>query len=117
MSTFMKNYGFPFLVMVISGFIVKVLGVFLSGSFKDTAIIIAVAISLFAFGISLNTKKRKRNETWIKKIFISFILIFFIFWDLGYFVIPQLRNAFEFIGISGFVINMLYIYLGFVFFD
>ncbi len=117
MSTFMKRYGFPFLVMIISGLLVRFEGLFLTGSLKNTIVIITIAICLFAFGISVNISKRKRNETWLKKIFISFFLIFFIFWDLGYVVIPQLKNVFEFIGIDGFVINMLYIYLGFIFFD
>ena len=44
-------------------------------------------------------------------------MLFFVFWDCGYIVLPQLKQAFDFIGISGFVIYMFYVFCGYTFFD
>lgn len=117
MTNFWYRYGFPFVIMILSGFLVRLERTFLSGSFESTVITITMAVCMFAFGISLNRHKRKRNESWLKKIVISFFLIFFLFWDLGIFVIPSLKNMFDVMGITGFVIHLFYVYLGYAFFD
>lgn len=117
MTNFWYRYGFPFVIMIVSGLLVRLERTFLSGNFETTVITVTAAVCMFAFGISLNRHKRRRNESWLKKIFISFFLIFFIFWDLGVFVIPSLKSFFELIGISGFVIYLFYVYLGYCFFD
>lgn len=117
MSNFWYRYGFPFFIMIVSGLLVRLERTFLSGSLESTIVTITMAVCMFSFGIACNRHKRKRNESWLKKIFISFFLIFFIFWDLGVFVIPSLKNVFDVIGITGFVIHLFYVYLGYCFFD
>ena len=117
MSNFWYRYGLPFVIMMCSGFLVHLERIFLSGSLETTIVTITMACCMFAFGIACNRHKRKRNESWLKKIFISFFLIFFIFWDLGYFVLPQLKDIFDMLGITGFVIHLFYVYLGYCFFD
>ena len=117
MSNFTRRYMVPLAVMILGGILVQLEEKFLGGSFKQTIIMMTRALVLFAFGISLSTAKRKRNESWLKKVLISFLLLFFIFWDLGYIVFPQLKFFFDFIGIEGFVITCFYIYLGASFFD
>lgn len=116
-STFFRRYGLPLIILVLGGFLVRLETTFLSGSFENTIVIITRALVMFGFGISLDRGKRKRNESWLKKIFISFFLIFFIFWDLGYVVLPQLKCFFNFLGIEGFVLHCFYVYLGASFFD
>ena len=54
--------------------------------------------------------QRKRSNAWVKKLIIAFLFLFFVFWDCGYIVLPQLKQAFDFIGISGFVIYMFYVF-------
>lgn len=117
MTNFWYRYGFPFVIMIVSGLLVRLERTFLSGNIESTAVTITAAVCMFAFGIAVNRHKRKRNESWLKKIFISFFLIFFLFWDLGFFLIPSLKNFFDLIGISGFVIHLFYVYLGYCFFD
>ena len=39
----------------------------------------------------------------------------FLLWDLGYIVFPQLKSIFNFLGIQGFVIYMVYVYCGWAF--
>ena len=43
--------------------------------------------------------------------------MFFLLWALGYIVFPQLKSIFNFLGIQGFVIYMVYVYCGWAFFD
>lgn len=117
MSNTWRKYGVPILVMIVGGILVKVESEIFSSNFANTLIIITKALVMFAFGISLSLSKRKRNESWLKKIIISFFLLFFIFWDLGYIVVPALKSFFNLIGISGFVIHLFYVYLGYAFFD
>lgn len=105
------------MILILGGLLVRLEASFLSGSIANTLVIITRALVMFGFGISLNTAKRRRNESWLKKIFVSFFLIFFIFWDLGYVVLPQLKVFFNFLGIEGFVLNCFYVYLGASFFD
>lgn len=117
MTNFWYRYAFPFVIMILSGFLVRIEQTVLSGSIETGVVTVTMAVCMFAFGISLNRHKRRRNESWLKKIFISFLLIFFLFWDLGIFVIPSLKNIFDIIGITGFVIDLFYVYLGYAFFD
>ena len=44
-------------------------------------------------------------------------MIFFLVWELGYIMIPELKNAFDLVGISGAVVYLVYIYCGWSFFD
>lgn len=117
MSYFFRRYMLPLMILILGGFLVRLEYTFLSGSFETTIVILTRALVMFAFGISLYQHKRRKNESWLKKIFISFFLIFFIFWEMGYVVLPQLKSFFNFLGIEGFVLYCFYVYLGYSFFD
>lgn len=114
---FYRRYGLPFLIMIVGGLIVRLFNNYLPGAVRSVLVTIAVAVILFAFGLSLNIHKKRRDESWFKKLVISFFLIFFLLWDLGYIVFPQLKSVFNFLGIQGFVIYMVYVYCGWAFFD
>ena len=109
--SFARRYGIPFLIMIVSGLIVRLF------QLRSVLVTIAIAVSLFAFGLSLHIHKKRRDESWFKKLVISFFLMFFLLWDLGYIVFPQLKSIFNFLGIQGFVIYMVYVYCGWAFFD
>ncbi len=117
MHNFTKRYLIPFVIIVIGGFLVRLESTYITGFIGNTIVIITKALVLFAFGISLTPIRRRRDESWLKKVFISFFLVFFIFWDLGYVVLPQLKSVFDFLGVYGFVLTCFYIYLGYSFFD
>ncbi|MCI5773370.1 MAG: hypothetical protein MR210_02305 [Erysipelotrichaceae bacterium] len=108
----MYKYGYPLLVMIISGIISRLMAYF--GLSKEVVIIV-MACCYFAFGLSLF--QRKRSNAWVQKLIVAFLFLFFVLWDCGYVVIPQLKSFFDFIGISGFVVKMFYIYCGYIFFD
>lgn len=111
----MSRYGYPFLVMVLSGLLVRFLNIMLEGALAGTIITVVKACCFFAFGLSMYN--RKRSNAWLKKLIVAFFFLFFVFWDCGYIVIPQLMAIFNLIGISGFVIYMFYIFCGYTFFD
>ena len=115
--SFARRYGILFLIMIVSGLIVRLFNLYLPVSIRSTLVTIAIAVSLFAFGLSLHIHKKRRDESWFKKLVISFFLMFFLLWDLGYIVFPQLKSIFNFLGIQGFVIYMVYVYCGWAFFD
>ena len=117
MSTFFRRYGLPLIILILGGFLVRLEATYLIGSLQTTLVICTRALVMFGFGISLYQHRRRRNESWLKKIFISFFLIFFIFWEMGYVVLPQLKAFFDFLGIYGFVLYCFYVYLGYSFFD
>ena len=81
--SFARRYGIPFLIMIVSGLIVRLFNMYLPVSIRSTLVTIAIAISLFAFGLSLHIHKKRRDESWFKKLVISFFLMFFVLWDLG----------------------------------
>ncbi len=117
MNNVFRKYVVPLLVLILGGFIIRLQYDLLAASIANPLVIITQALIMFGFGISISTSKRRRNESWLKKIIISFFLMFFIFWDLGYIVLPQLKAFFNFLGFSGFVVHCFYVYLGASFFD
>lgn len=112
-----KRYGLPMLIMIVLGIGINILQSFLHGEIGNIIIKITICALLFSFGLVLNNRKRSRNESWFKKIVISFFLIFFLVWDLGYIMIPQLKSFFNLLGINGLIIYLVYICCGWSFFD
>ncbi len=108
----MYKYGYPLLVMIISGIIARLLNYF---AVNGEIVTIVLACCYFAFGLSLY--QRKRSNAWLSKLIVAFLFLFFVLWDCGYIVLPQLKSLFDFVGISGFVVKMFYIYCGYIFFD
>ena len=90
---------------------------YLTGQLGLIILVLIRATLLFCFGLSLNIAKHKRYETWVRKVFISFIMIFFVVWEMGYIMIPQLKNFFTMLGFNGLIVYLLYIYCGWSFFD
>ena len=117
MSTFFRRYGVPLIIILLGGFLVRLEYTIFSGNLESTLVILTRSLTMFGFGISLYHFKKRRNESWLKKIFISFFLLFFIFWEMGYVVLPQLKSFFNMLGIEGFVLYCFYVYLGYSFFD
>ena len=89
----------------------------LKGEIGNALIILIRSGLLFGFGLSLNVGKKRRYETWLRKVIISFVFIFFLIWDLGYIMIPELKAVFNSLGINGYIVYLIYIYCGWSFFD
>ena len=117
MAKFWYRYGFPVGILVVSGLLVRLEQIFLSGSLENTICSVTLIAGAFAFGISLNRQRRRRNESWLKKILISFLLVYFLLLELGVVVLPSIAEVFEMIGISGTLKMLMVVYLGYSFFD
>lgn len=112
-----RKYFLPIAVLLGLSLGVRWLDPLLNGTLGEAIIIILRAVLLFCFGLSLNIAKRKRYETWVRKVLISFVFIFFLVWDLGYIMIPELKTVFNYLGLYGYIVYLIYIYCGWSFFD
>ena len=112
-----KRYGLPLLIILLIGISMSVLSSLLTGGLGIAVLKILRCCLLFLFGLSLDLKKHRRNQSWLKKLIIAFFLIFFLIWDLGYVMLPELKQVFNFLGIYGYIIYLIYIYCGYAFFD
>jgi hypothetical protein len=117
MAKFWYRYGLPFVILIVTGLLVRLEQIFLSGTVETTICSVTMILGAFAFGISLNRQRRRRNESWLKKIVISFLLVYFLLMDLGIVLLPSIMEFFQMIGISGSLLNLLIVYLGYCFFD
>ena len=113
----MKKYGLPFLILIVGSFLIQLVRNYIFVSFKAVLISVLTAILLFGFGISLHNHKRKKGDTWLKKMLIMFVYVVFVLMYLGTISIPVIDSALETIGFTNVAYYMLFIYLGFVFFS
>ncbi len=107
----------PIIVLLIMSVGLRWLDLILTGQIGFIIITVLRALLLFWFGLTLNVTHRRRNETWLRKVIISFVFIFFLVWDLGYIMIPELKNLFDSIGLYGYIVYLIYTYCGWDFFD
>ena len=112
-----RKYLLPIALILCLSLGIRWLAPFLTGSVGTAIIVILRACILFGFGLSLNYAKRKRYETWVRKVVISFVFIFFLVWDLGFIMLPELWTIFDSLGVSGYIVYLIYIYCGWSFFD
>lgn len=111
-----NRYLKPLLIIFILAFVLNWIASITPDNF-NFLIIITRCFLLFYFGISLSFKNGKKNQAWLSKIIISFVVIFFLVWELDYIMIPQLKNFFDFVGFNGYIIYLIYIYCGYCFFQ
>ena len=88
-----KRLGIPLLLILFSALAVKLIHRFFTFSFTPTLITFLIVCSLFLFGMVLNKSRKRRNPAVFKK------------------------DAFDFFGVDGFYINMIYIFCGYLFAD
>ncbi|MPM46294.1 hypothetical protein SDC9_92992 [bioreactor metagenome] len=112
MNKAFNKYGLPLLIVIIGGWLIRLLNQYLNNGVILTVII---ALLLFAFGISIQPKRR--YKTWLKKLLIAFIFIYLILFDLGYFRFRFLVQVFDWLAIEQLEFNLLYLFLGWLFFD
>ncbi|MFV0379781.1 MAG: hypothetical protein ACK5KQ_03005 [Anaerorhabdus sp.] len=110
MNRFLRDIGYPFLTLIIGGLFIR----YFNGYFSNTIQILVISIICFAFGVSIH--QGKRSKEWVHKFIVAFFFLFFLFWDMGYVVLPQLKSFFNLIGISGIIIKLFYVFCGWNFF-
>lgn len=116
MSKFNKKYTYPLVLLFVGAFLLRLLDNYTSGVTFDRIIVILKVALLFSFGLALNLHS-KRKQTWVKKVVVSFIVVFLTIYSMGFIVIPQVAFLINFLGIYGFVLDLVFIFCGWTFFD
>ncbi len=112
-----KKYFIPLLLILCLSFLVPLLETYLYGELFRVLFIIIRASILFALGVNFNYHHRSKNQSWFKKVVISFLVVFFVLSQIGVIFVSGLNEFFNIIGFNGYIIYFLYIYFGWGFFD
>ncbi len=116
MSKSTKSFFTTLVLVFLGGWIVQIFESLPYFEFQRELVIIIISLLFFVLGLCLNQTK-KRNHTWIKKVLISFILLFFIITQIGYYIFPEIHSILNFFAIDGFVYYMIYVLCGYEFFS
>ena len=65
----------------------------------------------------LNKSRKRRNPAVFKKVLAILVMVLLMLMQMGYFTLPFMKDAFDFFGVDGFYINMIYIFCGYLFAD
>jgi len=112
-----KRLGLPFLVILLSALLVKLINRYLTFSFTPTLLTFLIVASLFLFGMLLNKSRKRRTPAVFKKVLSILVMVLLMLMQMGYFTLPFMKNAFDFFGVDAFYINMIYIFCGYLFAD
>jgi hypothetical protein len=106
----------PLAVIVLGGWLVRLVDVFTKGTFFDTVVQLLIIATLFYFGMRLNLNK-KRNDAWFKKLVISLVLVLIVLLRLNAAVLPAIvGSSLYWLALDGFTQSALIVYLGWQFF-
>lgn len=113
----MKKFGLPILLIILIAISSKFLVQFTDDQVGNFLYIIVMMALLFNLGLTLNTHKKTRGQTWIKKVIASLVVLLFLIYQLsGTLVFNELHTFFGFIGLNQTVIYLIYVYCGWIFF-
>ena len=113
----LKRLGLPFITILFSALLVKLINRFLVFSFTPTLVTFLIVTSLFLFGYLLNKTRNRRNPGVFKKVIAILVMVLLMLMQMGYFTLPFMADAFDFFGVDAFYINMIYIFCGYLFAD
>ncbi|MDD6466942.1 MAG: hypothetical protein PUF50_02035 [Erysipelotrichaceae bacterium] len=113
----MKKYGIPILIIILGSLLVHLANTYLNFSGANTICTLLRVIVVFSFGMSLCQRRRRNQNAWVKKLLIAFFVFFMMCWELGYFIFPELKYLLNFLGLTTFGFNLIYVYCGWAFFD
>ncbi len=105
----------PLSIIVLGGWIVRLLDVYTKGSFFDTVIQVLIIAILFYFGMRLNLNK-KRNDAWFKKLIISVVLVLIVLVRINVSLPAFVLSTLYWLALDGFAQSALIVYLGWQFF-
>ena len=112
----MKKYGIPFILIIAGSFILYLIRTYISFAGKDTLLAVLTAVMAFIFGATLNSSHSSRGDTWIKKMIVMFLFIFFLLIYMGVVRINLITQALNFIGFNSTMYFFLFVWFGFLFF-
>jgi len=106
----------PLIVLLALSLIIMVIDSFVVGIYNKVLTTILTAALLFVFGMFLGNRK-KRRQTWLRKLIISFVLLLIVGKQLNWIEFNLLWNILNDIGINAVILNSAIIYCGWAFFD
>lgn len=105
----------PLSIIILGGWIVRFIEVYMKGSFFATIGQLLIIAVLFYFGMRLNLNK-KRNDAWFKKLIISVVLVLIVMVRLNASIPAIVPNILYWLALDGFTQSALIVYLGWQFF-
>lgn len=119
MDKIWRKFGLPMMIIIVGTILYRIIGEF-GFAYKGVVLELIKAFTFFAFGMALNTYKKKRSSAWVGKLIISFVMFFYIFYSLGY--LGGFGSLIHFLNIVGLLhpvmaIPLIYVLCGFLFFD
>ena len=102
----------PLLIIMLGSWALDLAALYIK---NDVVIVILRALLMFSFGIAIQIKRR--YKTWIKKLLVAFVVVYLITYQLGYFAFPLVTQLFALLAIDSLALDMIYVYLGWLFFD
>lgn len=110
-KTFFK-YILPLVVIIVGSWMIDLIG-----SLTDNTVLIIVVQALFMFVFGISIQPKRRYKTWLKKLIIAFIFSYLVFYQLGYFQYFFITKLFTMFAIDKLALNLIYVLLGWLFFD
>lgn len=114
MTTIFNNIK-PIFVLVISYLLLRMNSFLFSGQLQATIMQLLVIAVYFALGLMLHRTKKK-NQDWIKKVIISFIVLLIVLVRFDVITITWLSLS-VFINANPLLVNGFMVYLGWLFFE
>ncbi len=111
------NLLVPLSVIVLGGWIVRLIDVYLKGSFFDMVVQLLIIAVLFYFGMRLNLNKKKNDSAWFKKLVIVLVLTLIVLVRIKASVPSIVPNGLYWLALDGFTQSALIVYLGWQFFS
>jgi hypothetical protein len=105
----------PLSIIILGGWIVRFIEVYMKGTFFVTIGQLLIIAVLFYFGMRLNLNK-KRNDAWFKKLIISVVLVLIVMVRLNVSMPAIVPNILYWLALDGFAQSALIVYLGWQFF-
>lgn len=113
MKKFMENYGNQLLTLIVSGFIYM----FVNLVTPENGEILTFFRGCICFAFGLSLFQYRKSRAWGKKVFIAVLFIFLLLLDMGYDIVPQIANIISYLNLKGFLLNLVYVFLGWTFFN
>ena len=110
-----RRLGLPLVVMAVSTLVFYLINRYIVSNIATTLLIIIFDISLFLFGVALNSKKKSHSV--YRKVIALVCSIILLFIQVGAVSLPFVDTLKAFFAINPYLVSMLFIYFGFLFVD
>lgn len=111
-----KKYILPLLAILLLSIFLNYFSKILEPNFTFLVIIIRCFL-LLLIGFIFSNAKYHKKQNWLPKVLFSIVILIFLFNELNFIEIPGLLEIFNYLGIKGFLVYLIYIYCGYCFFQ